>query len=314
MRDVNNGWMFRYLHANGASMIFIMLYVHIAKALYYRSYIPGHSRAALFFSGIIIFLLMMGTAFIGYVLPWGQTSLWGATVTTNLLTAIPLIGESVAYWIWGGFSVGNPTLNRFYSFHYLLPFVVIGIVFLHLTLLHLRGSTNPIGITATKDRIDFHPYFFIKDAVSLFLGGILYIFLIFYFPNALGHSDNYIMANPLVTPTHIVPEWYSLPFYAILRAIPNKIGGVIAMLSAILVLFILPSMDQNSLKSPKLRLFATPIFILFVLNFFMLGILGGSPAEEPFITLSRISTVLYFSHFLIIIPVINKLEKHFATR
>ena len=200
MRDVKNGWLMRYMHANGASMIFITLYLHIAKALYYRSYTPGHSRAGLFYSGIIIFLLMMGTGFIGYVLPFGQMSLWGATVITNLLTVIPFIGENIAYWIWGGYSVGNPTLNRFFSLHYLLPFLVVGIVFLHLTLLHLRGSMNPIGITSLKDRIDFHPYFFIKDALSFFIALIFFSFIIFFYPNVLGHSDNYIMANALVTP------------------------------------------------------------------------------------------------------------------
>jgi quinol-cytochrome oxidoreductase complex cytochrome b subunit len=308
MRDVNNGWLLRYLHSNGASMIFIMLYIHIAKALYFRSYTPGHSRAGLFFSGVIIFLLMMGTAFIGYVLPWGQMSLWGATVITNLITAIPFIGENIAFWIWGGFSVGNPTLNRFFSFHYVLPFIVVGIVFLHLTLLHLRGSTNPIGITSIKDKIDFHPYFFIKDALSFFIGLSLYVLLVFYFPNILGHSDNYIMANPLITPAHIVPEWYLLPFYAILRAIPNKIGGVLAMLASILILFTLPGKDKALTKSPKFRIFHNFFFIVFIFNFLFLGFLGGAPATEPYILLSRISMVLYFLHFLIFIPFLNKIE------
>lgn len=308
MRDVNNGWLLRYMHANGASMIFIMLYIHIAKALYYRSYTPGHSRAGLFYTGILIFLLMMGTAFIGYVLPFGQMSLWGATVITNLITVIPFIGENIAFWIWGGYSVGNPTLNRFFSFHYVLPFIVIGIIFLHLTLLHLRGSMNPMGNTSIRDRIDFHPYFFIKDALSLFIALILFSIIIFYYPNILGHSDNYIMANPLVTPTHIVPEWYFLPFYAILRAIPNKIGGVIAMLAAILILFTLPTKDKAFIKSPNLRPISNIFFILFVFNFLFLGFLGGSPAEEPYIFLSRFSSILYFSHFILFIPLSIKLE------
>lgn len=313
MRDVNNGWLLRYMHANGASMIFITLYVHIAKALYYRSYTPGHSRAGLFYSGVIIFLLMMGTAFIGYVLPFGQMSLWGATVITNLITVIPFVGENIAFWIWGGFSVGNPTLNRFFSFHYLLPFIVVGIVFLHLTLLHLRGSMNPIGNTSIKDRVDFHPYFFIKDALSLFLALIIFSIIVFFYPNVLGHSDNYIMANPLVTPTHIVPEWYFLPFYAILRAIPNKTGGVIAMLASILVLFTLPTIDSAMIKSPRLRPFSNIFFIFFVFNFLFLGFLGGSPAEEPYILLSRVSSILYFSHFIFFVPLINILEATFIS-
>lgn len=309
MRDVNNGWLLRYLHANGASMVFIMMYIHIAKALYFRSYTPGHSRAGLFFSGILIFLLMMGTAFIGYVLPWGQMSLWGATVITNLITAIPFIGENIAYWIWGGFSVGNPTLNRFFSFHYVLPFIVTGIIFLHLTLLHLRGSTNPMGNSSVKDRIDFHPYFFIKDGLSLFLAILFYSIIVFFYPNILGHSDNYILANSLVTPAHIVPEWYFLPFYAILRAIPNKIGGVIAMLAAILILFSLPSLDKSEIKSPRLRSIVNVFYILFIFNFFFLGFLGGSPAEEPYILLSRISTLFYFAHFIFFVPVSALIEK-----
>jgi len=308
MRDVSYGWLLRYFHSNGASMIFIMLYTHIAKALYFRSYTPGHSRAGLFFSGVIIFLLMMGTAFIGYVLPWGQMSLWGATVITNLITAIPFIGEGIAYWIWGGFSVGNPTLNRFFSFHYILPFIVIGIVFLHLTLLHLRGSTNPLGNSSVKDRIAFYPYFFIKDAVSLFVAILLYSIIVFYYPNILGHSDNYIMANSLVTPAHIVPEWYFLPFYAILRAIPNKIGGVIAMLFSILILFSLPSSDKSIIKSPRLRSIFNFFFIIFIVNFLFLGFLGGSPAEEPYIFLSRVSSIVYFSHFFFFVRLITWME------
>lgn len=313
MRDVNNGWLLRYMHANGASMVFIMLYIHIAKALYYRSYTPGHSRAGLFYTGILIFLLMMATGFIGYVLPFGQMSLWGATVITNLITVIPFIGENIAFWIWGGFSVGNPTLNRFFSFHYVLPFIIIGLVFLHLTLLHLRGSMNPIGVTSTKDKIDFHPYFFIKDTLSLFIALLLFSIIIFYYPNVLGHADNYIMANALVTPTHIVPEWYFLPFYAILRAIPNKIGGVIAMLASILILFTLPSKDKALIKSPRFRGITNFFFIIFVFNFLFLGFLGGSPAEEPYILLSRISSFLYFSHFLIVVPFTNRLEEKLLT-
>lgn len=313
MRDVNNGWLIRYMHSNGASMIFALIYIHIAKALFFRSYTPSYSRIALFFSGVLIFLLMMGTASIGYVLPWGQMSLWGATVITNLITAIPYIGDDIAYWIWGGFSVANPTLNRFFSFHYILPFLVLGIIIVHLILLHLRGSTNPIGSSSIKDKIDFHPYFVIKDALSLFFFLTIYFFIIFYYPNILGHSDNYIMANPLVTPAHIVPEWYLLPFYATLRAIPNKIGGVIAMLAAILILLILPFLDIANIKSPRFRLIYNLVFIIFIFNFLFLGFLGGSPAEDPFIFLSRFSSFLYFSHFLIFIPVLSVIENKLNT-
>lgn len=313
MRDVNNGWLLRYMHSNGAPMVFALMYIHIAKALYFRSYLPGISRILLFFSGVLIFLLMMGTASIGYVLPWGQMSLWGATVTTSLITAIPFIGNDIAYWIWGGSSVGNPTLNRFFSFHYILPFVVLGVIFLHLLLLHIRGSTNPMGNSTVRDRIDFHPYFVIKDALSFFIIIFIYFFIIFYYPNALGHPDNYIMANSLVTPAHIVPEWYSLPFYAILRAIPNKIGGVIAMLAAILILFIIPFIDFSNIKSPRIRVLHNFFFIVLISVFLFLGFLGGSPAEEPFIFLSRLASFLYFSHFLFFIPLVafleNKLNK-----
>jgi len=236
-------------------------------------------------------------------------SFWGATVITNLITAVPFVGENIAYWIWGGFSVGNPTLNRFFSFHYFLPFIIVGVVFLHLTLLHMRGSTNPIGISSTKDKIDFYPYFVLKDAFVLFCAVFFYAIIIFYYPNLLGHSDNYIPANPLVTPTHIVPEWYFLPFYAILRAIPNKIGGVIAMLSAILILFALPFIDSSPFKGPKTRPYFNSMFILFVFNFLLLGFLGGCPAEEPYITLSRVSSLLYFSYFLFFIGALARFER-----
>jgi len=310
MRDVNYGWLLRYFHSNGASMIFILIYIHIAKAIYFRSYMPGKGRLILFFSGILIFLLMMGTAFIGYVLPWGQMSLWGATVITNLLTAIPFIGESIAFWIWGGFSVGNPTLNRFFSFHYILPFIIIAIIFLHLTLLHLRGSTSPIGNISIRDRISFYPYFFIKDAYSLFCAILIYSFFIFLYANLLGHSDNYIMANALVTPTHIVPEWYFLPFYAILRAIPNKIGGVILMLFAIIILFFLPFIDFHNIKTPRLGILNNFLFLFFIFNFLFLGFLGGSPAEDPFIFFSRLASFFYFSHFCIFLPLKNEFENY----
>jgi quinol-cytochrome oxidoreductase complex cytochrome b subunit len=306
MRDVKNGWLLRYMHSNGASMVFIMIYVHIGKALFYRSY--THKRTHLFFSGVLIFLLMMGTAFIGYVLPWGQMSFWGATVITNLITAVPFVGESIAQWVWGGFSVGNPTLTRFFSLHYLLPFLVTAIILLHLVLLHTAGSSNPLGVNSSQDKISFYPYFFLKDAVGLTLALIFYILLIHFYPNLLGHSDNYIQANPLVTPTHIVPEWYFLPFYAILRAIPNKIGGVAAMLGAILILFLIPFLDRSPIRTPRVRPLFNFFFWLFVADFFLLGFLGGHPAEEPYITASRLASVFYFGFFLVILPLTSHLE------
>jgi ubiquinol-cytochrome c reductase cytochrome b/c1 subunit len=307
MRDVKNGWLLRYMHSNGASFVFIMLYVHIGRNLYYRSY--THNRAYLFFSGIVIFLLMMATAFIGYVLPWGQMSFWGATVITNLITAVPMVGESLAYWVWGGFSVGNPTLNRFFSLHYLLPFLIVAVVFLHLALLHDVGSSNPTGMDSSVDKVNFYPYYFWKDAYALSVALFFFVVIVHFYPNLLGHTDNYIPANSLVTPTHIVPEWYFLPFYAILRAIPNKIGGVVAMLGAILILFVLPFIDQALVKAPRFR----PVFVFFfwimVANFALLGFLGGHPAEEPYITASRISGIFYFAYFLFILPFLALLER-----
>jgi ubiquinol-cytochrome c reductase cytochrome b/c1 subunit len=309
MRDVKNGWLLRYMHANGASFVFIMMYIHIGRNLYYRSY--THKRMYLFFSGVVIFLLMMGTAFIGYVLPWGQMSFWGATVITNLITAVPLVGESVAHWVWGGFSVGNPTLNRFFSLHYLLPFLILGLIFLHLALLHDVGSSNPTGMDSSLDKVNFYPYYFWKDAFALSVALFFFVVIVHFYPNLLGHSDNYIPANSLVTPTHIVPEWYFLPFYAILRAIPNKIGGVLAMLGAILVLFLLPFIDLSPIKGPRFR----PVFIFFfwtaVMNFVLLGFLGGHPAEEPYITASRIASFYYFAYFLVVLPFIAILEQIF---
>lgn len=322
MRDVSFGWLLRYLHANGASMVFILLYLHLAKGLYYRSY--SYSRIVLWFSGVFIFLLMMATAFVGYVLPWGQMSFWGATVITNLITAIPYIGEPIAFWLWGGFSVGNPTLNRFFSIHYLLPFLIIGLVFLHLAFLHEQGSTNSLGVSSSRDLIKFWPYFGIKDSFIFIFFFSIYGFILFFFPNDLGHTDNYIPANPLVTPAHIVPEWYFLPFYAILRAIPNKLGGVIAMLAAILIFLVLPLLSLISLQSVGSSLVVKSntshqiiknfcgiksllvlkasrfnplrkiIFWLFLVDLLFLGYIGGNLAEEPFITAGRIASISYF--------------------
>ena len=307
MRDVNNGWLIRYLHANGASMFFIVVYCHIFRGLYYGSYI--NPRGHLWCSGVIIFLLMMATAFMGYVLPWGQMSFWGATVITNLFSAIPYVGGAIVEWLWGGFSVDNATLNRFFSLHYLMPFVIAGLTIVHLTLLHSVGSNNPLGINRNVDSIPFYPYFYVKDLFSFLLLVALFSFFVFYYPNALGHADNYIPANPLVTPAHIVPEWYFLPFYAILRSIPDKLGGVAAMVGAILILLALPVLNTSEIRSSKFR----PIYGIFywflVSDFLILGWIGQKPVESPFIEIGMAGTAFYFIFFLVLLPVIGIIEK-----
>ena len=309
MTDVNFGYMIRYMHANGASMIFILIYIHMARGLYFQSYLGP--RKTLWWSGIVIFLLMMATAFIGYVLPWGQMSFWGATVITSLVTAVPFVGETIAYWLWGGFSVNNATLMRFFSLHYLLPFIITGLIFLHLVLLHEIGSTNPTQ-TPAFDKIRFHPYFTIKDGFIFTIVLIIFVILVFFYPNLLGHSDNFIPANPLVTPAHIVPEWYFTPFYAILRACPDKLGGVISMLAAILVLFILPFLGK--IYAPKTSLTYTilykVLFWLFIANFLILMFLGGQPAAAPFVLLSKFFTFTYFGYLIGAVPALNFLLKN----
>jgi ubiquinol-cytochrome c reductase cytochrome b subunit len=316
MRDVNWGWLLRYAHANGASMFFIVVYIHIFRGLYYGSY--KAPRELLWMLGVVILLLMMATAFMGYVLPWGQMSFWGATVITNLFSAIPLFGESIVTWLWGGFSVDNPTLNRFFSLHYLLPFVIVGVVFLHLVALHTHGSNNPVGIDLTKkDKIPFHPYYTVKDLFGLAVFLLVFSGFVFFAPNVLGHPDNYIPANPLVTPPHIVPEWYFLPFYAILRAItfdifwiiPAKLGGVIAMFAAIGVLFFLPWLDTSKVRSARYRPIYRIFFWLLVIDCFILGYVGANPPEGFLVTLGLIATIWYFAHFLIILPILGKLER-----
>lgn len=293
MRDIKFGWCLRYLHSNGASMVFIMIYLHLSKGLYFRSY--TYPRIYLWFTGVLIFLLMMATAFIGYVLPWGQMSFWGATVITNLITAVPYVGEPIAYWLWGGFSVGNPTLNRFFSIHYLLPFLVTGLIFLHLSWLHYDGSTNPNGILSVKNVTPFWPYFGVKDSFIFFFTLTCYSFILFFYPNLLGHTDNYIPANPLVTPTHIVPEWYFLPFYAILRAIPDKLGGVIAMLFSILVFFLIPFIGSFfRIKSTRFLFLNKFLFYSFISTFLFLMWIGGNPAEAPFVFAGKVASVCYF--------------------
>jgi quinol-cytochrome oxidoreductase complex cytochrome b subunit len=306
MTDVRYGWLIRYVHANGASMFFIVVYCHIFRGLYFGSYI--YPRGRLWASGVIIFLLMMATAFMGYVLPWGQMSFWGATVITNLFSAIPYVGPSIVEWLWGGFSVGNATLNRFFSLHYLMPFVIVGLVIVHLALLHKVGSSNPLGINTNVETISFYPYFFVKDLFAFFILALLFSFFVFFYPNVLGHSDNYIPANPLSTPAHIVPEWYFLPFYAILRSIPDKLGGVVAMISAILVLLLLPVINTSKVRSSKFRPIFGIAYWFLVSDFLILGWIGQKPVESPYIEIGMAATVFYFVFLLVLVPVIGLLE------
>jgi ubiquinol-cytochrome c reductase cytochrome b subunit len=309
MRDVNYGWLIRYIHSVGSSMFFLIVYIHIARGLYYGSY--KSPREVLWWLGIIIFLLMIATAFLGYTLPWGQMSFWGATVITNLFTAIPLVGDNVVTWLLGGFSIDNPTLNRFYSFHYLLPFIIVGVVFLHIVALHKVGSNNPTGIDLNlkKEKIPFHPYYTIKDFFGFGVFFIIFGIFVFFLPNSLGHPNNYIPADPLVTPEHIVPEWYFLPFYAILRAIPFKLLGVLAMLGSILILFVLPWLDTCKVKSCRFRPIYKQFFWIFIFNFIVLGWVGSKVPEGHYLIISRICTGYYFTHFLIILPVLGMFEK-----
>lgn len=308
MRDVNNGWLIRYMHANGASMFFIVVYSHIFRGLYYGSYM--FPRGRLWASGVIIFFLMMATAFMGYVLPWGQMSFWGATVITNLFSAVPYIGSSIVELLWGGFSVDNATLNRFFSLHYLLPFLIAGITLIHLSLLHTTGSNNPLGINLNVESVSFYPYFYVKDLFPFFLFLTFFAFFIFFFPNVLGHPDNYIPANPLVTPPHIVPEWYFLPFYAILRSIPDKLGGVIAMVSAILILLMLPIINTSKIRSSKFRPFFSFSYWFLVADFIILGWIGQKPVESPFIEIGLAATIFYFLFFLFLLPLIGLIETY----
>jgi ubiquinol-cytochrome c reductase cytochrome b subunit len=300
MRDVNYGWFFRYLHANGASFFFFFVYLHIGRSLYFGFFTK--SRLVLWYSGILIFFLMMAIAFMGYVLPWGQMSFWGATVITNLFTAIPFLGELIAYWLWGGFSVGNATLVRFFSLHYCLPFILLGLIVIHLILLHFDGSNNPLTILKITDKIFFYPYFYVKDFFGFFILVFMILFIISYYPDILGHPDNYIEANALVTPAHIVPEWYFLPFYAILRAVPSKLGGVVLMGLSIAILFILPFLNIvfRSTFAPARILYNNFIFFFFC-TVFLLGYLGGLPIEEPYTIISQIFAVYYFSFFIFLI-------------
>ncbi|MBX9618206.1 MAG: cytochrome b/b6 [Hyphomicrobiales bacterium] len=309
MRDVNYGWMIRYLHTNGASMFFIAVYIHIFRGLYYGSY--KEPREVLWILGVIIFLLMMATAFMGYVLPWGQMSFWGATVITNLFSALPLVGKSIVTWLWGGFAVDNPTLNRFFSLHFLLPFMIAGVVALHLWALHVTGQNNPTGVEVKQnsDVVPFTPYATVKDGFAMVVFLILFFWFVFFNPNYLGHPDNYIPANPLVTPAHIVPEWYFLPFYAILRAIPDKLGGVLAMFGSIAVLFLLPWLDTSKVRSARYRPLYRQFFWIFAVVCVILGYLGSKPPEGLYVVAGRICTVYYFMHFFVILPLLGFVEK-----
>ncbi len=310
MRNVNHGWLIRYIHMNGASFFFIVVYIHIFRGLYYGSY--KAPRELLWWLGIMILLLMMATAFMGYVLPWGQMSFWGATVITNLFSAIPLIGDNITQWLWGGYSVDNPTLSRFYTLHFLLPFLIVGVVVLHIVALHTHGSNNPLGIDrkGPQDSIPFHPFYTIKDLFGLSFALTIFFAVVFFAPDFLGHPDNYIPADPLKTPAHIVPEWYFLPFYAILRAIPDKLGGVIAMFSAIFVLFLLPWLDTSKVRSATFRPIYKILFWIFLIDAIVLGWVGSKPAEGVYIIISRIATFYYFLHFLILLPLLGKFEKN----
>jgi ubiquinol-cytochrome c reductase cytochrome b subunit len=316
MRDVNSGWMLRYMHAVGASFFFIVVYLHIFRGLYYGSYKPP--REVLWLLGMVIYLLMMATGFMGYVLVWGQMSFWGATVITNLFSAIPLVGETIHTWLLGGFSPDNATLNRFFSLHFLLPFVILGVVILHVWALHMHGSNNPTGvdIKGPQDTVPFHPYYTAKDLFGLCIYLTIFAIVVFFLPNSMGEADNYIPANPLSTPAHIVPEWYYWPFYAILRAftinflwVPAKLWGVLAMFSAILLLFFLPWLDTSPVRSNTYRPLARAFFCVFVVDVLILAVCGGKPAAEPWLRISQFAAAYYFAHFLIILPIISRIER-----
>jgi quinol-cytochrome oxidoreductase complex cytochrome b subunit len=315
MRDVNYGWLIRYIHMNGASMFFLIVYIHLFRGLYYGSY--KYPRELLWILGVVILLLMIATAFMGYVLPWGQMSYWAATVITNLFSAVPLVGGKIVTLLWGGFAVGNPTLNRFYSLHYLLPFIIVAVVGLHLIALHQHGSNNPLGIDkrGPQDSIPFHPYYTVKDMFGLCVFLLFFSIFVFYIPNAFASADNYIPANPMVTPNHIVPEWYLLPYYAILRSItfnflgiPAKLLGVVFSLGSIILLFLVPWLDTSPVRSARFR----PIyrwFALFLpLDLIALGYVGSQPPQGWVVSLGQFATFYYYFHFLILMPVLGKLE------
>jgi ubiquinol-cytochrome c reductase cytochrome b/c1 subunit len=308
-RDVPQGWLIRDLHMNGASFFFIAVYIHIFRGMYYGSY--KAPRELLWILGVVIFLLMMATAFMGYVLPWGQMSFWGATVITSLFSAIPVVGDSIVTWLWGGFAIDNPTLNRFFALHYLLPFIIVAVVALHVVALHVHGSNNPLGIDpkGPQDTVPFHPYYTMKDGFGVICFMVIFTAFAFFAPDYLGHPDNYIPADPLVTPAHIVPEWYFLPFYAILRAVPDKLGGVLAMFGAIAILFVLPWLDTSRVRSCVFRPIYKWFMFVLVIDVIVLGWCGANPPEGFFVPLSRVATLYYFFHFIVLLPVLGKIER-----
>lgn len=307
MRDVEGGWFLRYMHANGASMFFIVTYLHILRGLYYGSY--ASPRELVWCIGVIIFILMTLTAFIGYVLPWGQMSFWGATVITSLASAIPVVGDSIVTWLWGGFSVDNATLNRFFSLHYLMPFVIAGASVVHIAALHQYGSNNPLGTDGSFDKIPFYPYFYFKDLVGWVAFAIFFSVFVYYYPNLLGHPDNYIPANPMSTPAHIVPEWYFLLVYAILRSIPNKLGGVAAIGGVFACLLALPFINTSEIRSTTFRPIFQVFFWFLVADGVLLGWLGAQPVEDPYILIGQLASVYFFVFFLVIVPFLGKFEK-----
>ena len=309
MRDVNYGWLIRYAHSNGSSMFFLAVYIHMFRGLYYGSY--KEPREVLWILGCIIYFLMIVTAFMGYVLPWGQMSYWAATVIINLVGTLPIIGDSLTQLLLGGFAVDNPTLNRFFSLHYLIPFIILGLVLLHIWSLHVPGNNNPTGVSVQgkQDTVAFHPYYTVKDFFAYVVFLLLFCYFIFYNPNALGHPDNYIEADPMLTPAHIVPEWYLLPFYAILRAVPDKLFGVLLMFGSIVVLFFLPWLDTMKVRSARYRPFYKMFFFIFVLDCLLLGYLGAQVPEGVYLLLSRVSTFYYFAFFILIMPALSRLER-----
>ena len=308
MRDVEGGWLIRYAHANGASMFFLVVYTHIFRGLYYGSY--ASPRELVWCLGVIILLLMILTAFIGYVLPWGQMSFWGATVITSLASAVPLVGDTLVTWLWGGFSVDNAALNRFYSLHYLLPFIIAGTSLVHIAALHQYGSNNPIGSNALVDKIAFYPYFYVKDLVGWVAFAVFFSAFVYFYPNLLGHTDNYIPANPMSTPAHIVPEWYFLWVYAILRSIPNKLGGVLAIALVFVALLALPFLNISRTRSPVFRPIMQKLFWLLVADCIILVWIGQQPVEDPYVFIGQCASVYFFLYFLVIIPFLGYFESN----
>lgn len=312
MRDVEGGWFLRYLHANGASFFFIVVYIHMLRGLYYGSY--ASPRELVWCAGVVIFLLMIITAFIGYVLPWGQMSFWGATVITSLASAIPVVGDEITFWLWGGFSVDNATLNRFFSLHYFFPFIIAGASLVHLAALHQYGSTNPLGSLSSLDKVSFYPYFYVKDLVGWVVFAIALSIIVFFAPNVLGHPDNYIPANPMSTPAHIVPEWYFLPVYAILRSIPNKLGGVAAIGLVFVCLFALPFINNSPIRSSSFKPIHQKFFWLLLVDCLLLGWIGQKPVEDPYVFIGQLASLYFFFFFIVVIPLLGRIESKLINR